>query len=195
MKKIVPIILFLFGGIVNAQWQNMIPNYSFELNDFDTTQHVDSSKRHGLFGEALGGGGYYSIGYEYTIVNRQRYELLGSIGFSSNFKGKPQFDFGLPISLNNRVKFWRFNGIDLGASLGNFINIWAIIDQEKYFNCPLGNCNHKVLFFPSVHIGWYFEIHDFYLSPRFYGFINRSINGNGIELSPFFGLRFSYLIK
>ena len=31
MKKIVPIIIFLFGGIVNAQiWQNMIPNYSFE---------------------------------------------------------------------------------------------------------------------------------------------------------------------
>lgn len=165
------------------------------LNSLSQEEFVEisdsiSEEKNALFAEIFGGGGYYSFGYERTIINYKKYELSSSIGLTSlNFK-KPRFSFGFPLSINNRFKFWNFNGVDLGFTLGNFLNVWAMIDQDKHFNCPTGECIPPLRFLPSFHTGWVFRLNKFNISPRFYGFLY-SFN-NRLKVEPFFGLRGSY---
>ncbi|MDX1652532.1 MAG: hypothetical protein R3277_08575 [Brumimicrobium sp.] len=166
---------------------------SYSLNIFGQKElSVKDSiniKKNAVFAEILGGGGYYSIGYERTILNYERYELLASIGLTSLSIKKPSF--GFPLSLNNRFKFWNFNGIDFGLTFGNYFNIWSMIDQDKYFDCPLGECVPPFRIMPSFHAGWVFRLNKFTISPRFYGFLYTSLN-NKLKTEPFVGLRGSY---
>lgn len=149
-----------------------------------------SIRKNAVFLELLGGGGYYSVGYERTFLNYKRYDLSASIGLTSLHLEKPRFSFGFPLSVNNRFKFWNFNGIDLGLTIGNFLNVWSMIDQDKYFNCPTGECIAPFRIMPSFHTGWVFRLNRFIISPRFYGFLY-SYNSK-LKVDPFFGLRSSY---
>lgn len=198
------IFSIMIGNKLVAQpWQNQISNYSFEkklkvktkyTSDESVNLKKDSinNSKNAVFAEILGGGGYYSFGYERTILNYQRYELLTSVGFTNIHFIKPRFSFGFPLSINNRFKFWRFNSIDVGLTLSEFFNIWSIIDQDKYFDCPTGECIAKVLLMPSFHVGWTFRLNKITISPRFYGFLYTSLHKNNLKAEPYFGLRGSY---
>ncbi len=157
-----------------------------------TQEEKDSLEvsKNAVFLEGLGGGGYYSIGYERTLLNVERFELSASIGITNLHFRKPKFSFGFPISFNSRLKFWDRHGVDFGLTLGNFINVWSIIDQDKYFNCPAGDCISPLRLLPSFHVGWVFRLRRFSLSPRFYGFLYTY--NNRLKLEPFFGLRINY---
>lgn len=166
---------------------------SLSQKELKATAKVKDSvnlKRNAVFLELLGGGGYYSIGYKRTILNYERYELSASIGLTTLNLEKPRFSFGFPLSINNRIKFWNFNGVDLGLTIGNFLNVWSMIDQDKYFNCPTGECIAPFRIMPSFHTGWAFRLNRFTVSPRFYGFLY-SYN-NRLMVEPFIGLRGGY---
>lgn len=156
------------------------------INENDST----SIRKHNVFGEILGGGGYYSVGYERTILSYNKFEISASVGLTSLNFNKPRFSFGFPLSLNNRFKFWKFNGIDFGLTIGNFLNIWSILDQDKYFDCPLGECIPPLRLLPSFHAGWAFRLHRFSFSPRFYGFFG--VSDNKLRIDPYVGLRGIY---
>lgn len=200
-------ILFCCCQIIFSQtWQNIIPNYSFENHDLtgwnagyknsnlfkklDIQDSIKSTKKHQIFGEVLGAGGYYSLGYERIFLNFERFELSASIGFTNIHFTKPKFSFGFPLSVNSRIKFLNFNGVDFGLTVGNFINVWSMIDQDKYFNCPTGVCIPPIRILPSFHAGWVFRLNKFTISPRFYGFLYTSSNIPKVE--PYFGLRGYY---
>jgi|GEM_PF-3842118 len=167
----------------------------------DTTRISDkktdlSVNRHGIYAE-LGGGAYtYSFGYSYKIVARPIYELQFSVGFSSMAFRKPTFSFGFPVSFNNRFKFLKFNGIDIGVSFSEFINAWAIKDQEKYFNCPNGSpCEPKISTFVTFYLGWVFRIKQFTIMPRFYVFPYFNNPYSNSHFIPWYGLRIAYTFK
>lgn len=214
MKTLYVTLLFLlFISNGKAQpWKNLVPNYSFSYSDLSMgkstsffkesllqtaiNERDDSNdsllpRRNSVYIELLGGGIFYSIGYENKLVIRRHYELIASIGISSNFNfHKPEFEFGLPISINNRFKFWKFNGVDIGLTLAEFFNIWAIQNPEKYNN-PLGQSHYPIIWRPSFHIGWMFKFNHLIVSPRFYGFYGWSAT-YGFGINPFLGLRASY---
>ena len=156
------------------------------------TQEKDSleNSKNAVFLEVLGGGGYYSIGYERTLLDTERFELSASIGITTLHFRKPKFSFGFPISLNNRLKFCGYHGVDFGLTMGNYINIWSIIDQDKYFNCPAGDCVSPLRLSPSFHAGWAFRLRRLSLSPRFYGFFG--VSDNKLRIDPYVGLRCIY---
>lgn len=209
----VALTIFLIQN-VNAQitdpnWKNLVPNYSFEkVPAYNTRNNKNPPEmtcptglwsgirdtsgfesKNKVFIEFLGGGGYYSLGFEQDVFKKNSFKLQWSIGVSHRGWSKPSFSFGFPISINSRFNFWKFNGVDFGLSLGNYFNYWAFKDSEYYFNCPLGYCEKKIRLLPSVHLGWIFEVNRLSISPRFYLFYNII---NQIETLPWFGLRMSY---
>ena len=214
MKSFFYMLIAMFNCQVffSQSWQNMIPKYSFEnvTNDYprndhnppDMTcptsswsEHRDSSffeSKNKLFVEFLGGGGYYSLGFEQDVLRKNNFKLQWSIALSHRGWSKPSFSFGFPISINSRFSFWNFNGVDIGLSLGNYFNYWAFKDMELYFDCPLGYCEKKIRLLPSVHLGWVFNLKRVSISPRFYLFY---FIGNEFETVPYMGLRITYKLS
>jgi len=82
-------IFILFSHVGYAQWENQIPNYSFENVTIDypsssninnlTNYKLDKDTAHhdknAVFGEVFGGGGYYSVGFERTLITYDNYDF------------------------------------------------------------------------------------------------------------------------
>lgn len=188
MKRILLYILFLllafkgFGQTVIA----------------DTSSHNENHAQ-GIYVELLGGNLFYSIGYERKIVNHTHYDLSASIGLSTNFEfRKAYFAFGVPISINNRFKFWRFNGVDVGIGLGELINIWTIKNKDKYYT-PYSISNPPIILFPNAYVGWVFRWKRFSISPRFYAIFTWKNppypTPSKFKFLPFLGVRGCYFFN
>lgn len=188
MKKLYIISIILISVLSG------VPNTIYGQEKKDSADYSNNHSRHSVYLELLGSGLFYSIGYEHKFIVRKKYELTSTIGISNDFIF-PYPNFYFPISINNKFSFLRFNGLNTGLTLFNQVNFWAIVDQDKYFSCPLGRCQDPYNFSLGPHLGWLFHIKRLSIEPRMYFFLAKDTQNNEIDHGFWFGISFNYNLK
>ncbi len=207
---------FLIGTLIYGQnGEELISNYNFQhhglsegkrpsclteyqlqskANKVDGSNDSITTRKNGAFVEIGGAGGIYSLGYIRRFNVKKNYELIGSVGFSTNFTfQKPYFAFGFPISITNRFKFWKFNGVDIGLSFSELLNVWTIRNKEEYY-VPNTFNNVPFLLISSIYLGWSFNFNNFSISPRF-SYLEFWDAQNRFSYLPFFAINASYFFN
>lgn len=124
--------------------------YAQETMNADTSVTVQIRRPHILYVEALGRGGYWSVGYGYSFFQRNSHELNSIIGVNFMWYGKHRQSTMIPVGL-----FYRYGErfkVEIGFTVTPDIN-WARIYIGPYWNDhgePREILNHDILFIPSI---------------------------------------------
>jgi len=160
----------------------------------DTLAAEKLRRPHILYVEAMGRGGYWSVGYGYSFFQRKKHELNGTIGMNFMWYGKYHQSTAIPVGV-----FYRYGErfkVEVGFSALTLIN-WAKFYQKSYYDSTEGHIveipSHKLAVAPSIGFVYGSKNKKIELGLRYSPLFN--VYNKSDMLPVWFGAFFNYRLK